>query len=210
MNRKGLKPLPGFTPSNGPVVTVILDGIGIGSRDERDGVFVSHTPVLDQLFSEPLYTQLKAHGTAVGLPSDDDMGNSEVGHNALGAGRIFPQGAKLVNEAFESGIIFQGQGWKQIMERCASGGTFHLIGLVSDGNVHSHIDHLYALLKACSENKISRVRIHGLLDGRDVGARSAISYFKPLEERCAQYSRQGLDLRIASGGGRMVTDHGPI
>ena len=205
MKRNRLKPLNGFNTANGPVVTVILDGIGIGSRDERDGVFVSHTPVLDQLFSEPLYTQLKAHGLAVGLPSDDDMGNSEVGHNALGAGRIFPQGAKLVNEAFESGIIFQGQGWRQIMERCASGGTLHLIGLVSDGNVHSHIDHLYALLKACSENKITRVRIHGLLDGRDVGARSAISYFQPLEDTCAEYSRQGLDFKIASGGGRMVT-----
>ena len=73
MKRNRLKPLNGFNTANGPVVTVILDGIGIGSRDERDGVFVSHTPVLDQLFSEPLYTQLKAHGLAVGLPSDDDM-----------------------------------------------------------------------------------------------------------------------------------------
>ena len=109
MKTNRLKPLKGFNTSNGPVVTVILDGIGIGSMDERDGVYVSHTPVLDQLFTEPLYTELKAHGTAVGLPSDDDMGNSEVGHNALGAGRIFPQGAKLVNEAFESGIIFQGR-----------------------------------------------------------------------------------------------------
>lgn len=205
MKVQGLKPLNDFNRSNGPVVTVILDGIGIGSRDERDGVYVSHTPVLDQLFTEPLYTELIAHGTAVGLPSDDDMGNSEVGHNALGAGRIFPQGAKLVNEAFKSGIIFQGKSWEQIMERCASGGTLHLIGLVSDGNVHSHIDHLYSLLQACSENKIHRVRIHGLLDGRDVGPRSALDYFKPLEEKCVEYCRQGHDFKIASGGGRMVT-----
>ena len=205
MKSNRLKPLNGFNTSNGPVVTVILDGIGIGSMDERDGVYVSHTPVLDQLFTEPLYSELKAHGTAVGLPSDDDMGNSEVGHNALGAGRIFPQGAKLVNEAFESGIIFQGQSWKKIMECCASGGTLHLIGLVSDGNVHSHIDHLYGLLQACSENKIYRVRIHGLLDGRDVGARSALDYFKPLEEKCADYSNDGHDFKIGSGGGRMVT-----
>ena len=205
MKTNRLKPLNGFNTSNGPVVTVILDGVGIGSRDERDGVYVSHTPVLDQLFTEPLYTELIAHGTAVGLPSEDDMGNSEVGHNALGAGRIFPQGAKLVNEAFKSGIIFQGRSWEQIMERCADGGTLHLIGLVSDGNVHSHIDHLYGLLQACSEKKIHRVRIHGLLDGRDVGPRSALDYFKPLEEKCEEYCRQGHDFKIASGGGRMVT-----
>lgn len=200
-----LQKLNGFKASNGPVVTVILDGVGLGSRDERDGVFVAHTPVLDRLFKEPLYTELKAHGTAVGLPSDEDMGNSEVGHNALGSGRIFPQGAKLVNEAFESGLIFQGNSWKQIKDQCTRGGTLHLIGLVSDGNVHSHIDHLYALLQACSQNNIDRVRIHGLLDGRDVGARSALSYFRPLEEKCSEYSQQGNDYRIGSGGGRMVT-----
>jgi 2,3-bisphosphoglycerate-independent phosphoglycerate mutase len=200
-----LQKLNGFKASKGPVVTVILDGVGLGSRDERDGVFVAHTPVLDRLFKEPLYTELKAHGTAVGLPSDEDMGNSEVGHNALGAGRIFPQGAKLVNEAFESGLIFQGKSWKQIEDHCTGGGTLHLIGLVSDGNVHSHIDHLYALLQACSQNNIDRVRVHGLLDGRDVGARSALEYFRPLEEKCTEYSQQGLDYRIGSGGGRMVT-----
>jgi 2,3-bisphosphoglycerate-independent phosphoglycerate mutase len=200
-----LQKLNGFKASKGPVVTVILDGVGLGSRDERDGVFVAHTPVLDRLFTEPLYTELKAHGTAVGLPSDEDMGNSEVGHNALGAGRIFPQGAKLVNEAFESGLIFQGKSWKQIEDHCTGGGTLHFIGLVSDGNVHSHIDHLYALLQACSQNNIDRVRVHGLLDGRDVGARSALDYFRPLEEKCTEYSQQGLDYRIGSGGGRMVT-----
>lgn len=200
-----LKPLKGFKVGDGPVVVVILDGVGIGSRDEKDGVFMAHTPVLDQLFKEPLYTELKAHGTAVGLPSDDDMGNSEVGHNALGAGRIFPQGAKLVNEAFASGSIFRGKSWRQITDRCASGGTLHLIGLVSDGNVHSHINHLYSLLQACSEKNINRIRIHGLLDGRDVGPRSALSYFRPLEEKCTEYRLEGHDYKIGSGGGRMVT-----
>jgi len=200
-----LQPLKGSNPVHGPVVTVILDGVGIGKRDEGDGVFLANTPVLDQLFKEPLYTELKAHGTAVGLPSDGDMGNSEVGHNALGAGRIFPQGARLVNEAFANGSIFRGECWKQITDRCLQGGTLHLIGLVSDGNVHSHIDHLYALLQACSIHQFGRVRIHGLLDGRDVGPRSALSYFRPVEEKCAEYRLKGLDYRIASGGGRMVT-----
>ncbi|MEE4164359.1 MAG: 2,3-bisphosphoglycerate-independent phosphoglycerate mutase [Desulfocapsaceae bacterium] len=205
MKNGRLKPLENYNGDSGPLVAVILDGIGIGSRDESDGVFVSHTPVLDRLFKEPLFMELKAHGTAVGLPSDDDMGNSEVGHNALGAGRIFSQGAKLVNDAFKSGSVFSGQSWKAIAKRCTDGGTLHLIGLVSDGNVHSHTDHLYGLLKGCSENKIDRVRIHGLLDGRDVGARSALDYFGPLEEKCADYRRLGYDFRIASGGGRMVT-----
>jgi len=100
-----LSPLAGVHPSPGPLVLVIMDGIGLGSRDERDGVFVAHTPVLDALFQEPLMTRLKAHGKAVGLPSDEDMGNSEVGHNALGAGRVFSQGAMLVNEAIASGRV---------------------------------------------------------------------------------------------------------
>jgi len=205
MKPERLQPLNSFKPLKGPVVTVILDGIGIASADESNGVHVAHTPVLDSLFEESLFVLLKAHGTAVGLPSDDDMGNSEVGHNALGAGRIFSQGAKLVNEAFSNGSIFQGKSWKRIEENCKSGGTLHLIGLVSDGNVHSHIDHLYSLLLACSKRNINRIRIHGLLDGRDVGARSALSYFQPLEKTCKDYSLKGFDYRIGSGGGRMVT-----
>ena len=205
MQKRKLQHLTQFKSRKGPVVLAIMDGIGIGNRDESDGVFMSNTPVLDTLFNEELYTELKAHGTAVGLPSDDDMGNSEVGHNALGAGRIFSQGAKLVNDAFDSGTLFEGESWMEIEKRCLGGGSLHLIGLVSDGNVHSHIDHLYAILKACSRKKISRVRVHGLLDGRDVGAKSALDYFTPLEDTCKIYSEMGLDYKVASGGGRMVT-----
>jgi len=123
-----------------------MDGVGIGKHDDSDGVYLANTPVLDQLLAEPLCTTLKAHGTAVGLPSDDDMGNSEVGHNALGAGRVFAQGARLVNDAIASGAIFQGPSWRAVVGRAASGGTVHFIGLLSDGNVHSHISHLFALL----------------------------------------------------------------
>ncbi|BDD87433.1 2,3-bisphosphoglycerate-independent phosphoglycerate mutase [Desulfofustis limnaeus] len=200
-----LRQLPGYKPSPGPVVTVIMDGIGLGGGDSSDGVRVAYTPVLDRLLTEPLMTTLKAHGVAVGLPSDDDMGNSEVGHNALGAGRVFSQGAKLVNEAFASGSLFKGAAWRQIDERCRRGGTLHLIGLVSDGNVHSHITHLYRLLEQSREDGFGRVRIHGLLDGRDVGQKSALDYFQPLEQRCRELSRTGYDCCIASGGGRMVT-----
>ena len=205
MKDNTLLKIDNFHRPKGPIVAVVLDGVGIGKGDASDGVSVSYTPVLDRLYQEKLVTRIKAHGTAVGLPSDDDMGNSEVGHNALGAGRVFSQGAKLVSQAIESGSIFAGQSWNTITDRCHAGGTLHLIGLVSDGNVHSHIDHLYAIISRCAEAKISRVRIHGLLDGRDVDPRSGLDYFKPLEQFCRELQEQGCDCRVASGGGRMLT-----
>lgn len=200
-----LAPLPGYHPFPGPVVLVIMDGVGLGKRDESDGVYMANTPVLDSLLAGPLCTQLKAHGKAVGLPSDEDMGNSEVGHNALGAGRVFAQGAQLVNEAIASGSIFGGAAWKQVVARGTAGGTVHFIGLLSDGNVHSHIRHLFALLDRCAADGVKRVRIHPLLDGRDVGEKSALTYIDALEAHLAGLNAGGRDYRIASGGGRMVT-----
>lgn len=205
MTIQALSPLAEYTSFPGPLVTVVMDGIGIGSRDERDGVFMANTPVLDELFTEPLMLQLKAHGTAVGLPTDDDMGNSEVGHNALGAGRIFSQGAQLVNEALHSGAVFQGEAWRKLQERGHAGQTIHFIGLLSDGNVHSHIDQLFVLLNQCAADGLPKVRVHTLLDGRDVDQKSALQYLEPLEEKLQELSKDGRDYRIASGGGRMVT-----
>jgi 2,3-bisphosphoglycerate-independent phosphoglycerate mutase len=205
MGNMKLDRLAGYSEFPGPVVTVIMDGIGIGPQNESNGVFLANTPVLDALLQEPLFTCLKAHGTAVGMPSDDDMGNSEVGHNALGAGRIFSQGAKLVSEAIATGKIFEGRAWTEIRQLAGQGGTVHLIGMVSDGNVHSHIEQLYALLERCAADSIKRVRVHGLLDGRDVGQRSALTYFEPLEKKLEELSIDGRDYRMASGGGRMVT-----
>jgi len=205
MKTEKLLPLGGYKSFDGPLVTVVMDGVGIGSKNERDGVFVANTPTLDELYKEPLMAQLKAHGKAVGLPSDKDMGNSEVGHNALGAGRVFTQGAKLVNDAIATGAIFSGDAWQKIKNCADTGGTIHFIGLVSDGNVHSHIDQLYSLLERCSSEGFNRVRVHALLDGRDVGQKSALEYLEPLEEKLAILSKNGRDYRIASGGGRMVT-----
>lgn len=204
-NTLKLNPIENFKTSAGPVVLVIMDGVGIGKHDDADGVYQAYTPVLDELFKEPLFTQLKAHGKAVGLPSDEDMGNSEVGHNALGAGRVFAQGAQLVNDAIASNRIFEGPAWKFVQQKVAAGGTLHLIGMISDGNVHSHIDHLNAILDRCAGEGFSRVRVHGLLDGRDVPPKSALTYFEPLETKLAGLSTGGKDYRIASGGGRMVT-----
>jgi len=193
-----------FQGRRGPLLLIIMDGIGIGPQDERNAVYLAKTPILDQLMKSSLYTQLHAHGTAVGLPTDDDMGNSEVGHNALGAGRIFDQGARLVNKALQTGKIFETQLWGEIVSRGMKGGTIHFIGLLSDGNVHSHIDHLYQLIDRCAAARVPRVRVHALLDGRDVGEKSALDYVIPTHKKLLHMSKQeGLDYCIASGGGRM-------
>ena len=190
----------------GPVVLVIMDGIGLGKGDAGDALFQARTPLLDELMRARMFTKLRAHGTAVGLPSDDDMGNSEVGHNAMGAGRVFEQGAKLVNGAIESGTIFKTDIWSSLISKPAADGTaIHFIGLLSDGNVHSHTDHLEALIKNCAENGVKKCRLHILLDGRDVPETSALEYIDSLEQTLDEYRKAGLDYRIASGGGRMLT-----
>ncbi len=202
-----LKKLEGFSGRPGPLLLIIMDGVGLGKQDESDGVFMAKTPHLDKLFKSELYTTLQAHGTAVGMPSDEDMGNSEVGHNALGAGRIFAQGAALVNQSISSGNIFKTDTWAALVSRAKKGQqSFHLIGLLSDGNVHSHIQHVLALLTRLAEEGVKTVRLHALLDGRDVYEKSALTYIDKTEEHLKQLNeRYGADYRIASGGGRMVT-----
>ena len=203
MSEYKLNPLGAYKNFAGPVVLVIMDGMGLGKGDESDGVHLAHTPVLDALMKEPLYTQLKAHGLAVGQPADGDMGNSEVGHNTLGAGRVFAQGAKLVNEALAAGTIFDSAPWKAVAEKAHAGGTVHFLGLLSDGNVHSNIAQLLQLIDRCAEEQFSRVRLHLLTDGRDVGERSALAYLETIEAKLKECSADGRDYRIASGGGRM-------
>ena len=188
-----------------PVLLIVMDGIGFSSTGIGDAVAAAHTPTLDKLLADCPSVRLKAHGTAVGLPSDDDMGNSEVGHNALGCGQIYSQGAKLVNESIESGKIFSSEAWKKASENCAAhGSAMHFIGLLSDGNVHSNISHLFAMLAAAKQAGVSRARVHILLDGRDVPATSAMTYVDALEAKLAELSDGGFDAKIASGGGRMA------
>lgn len=205
MSDLSLNPLRNYRPFPGPVVCVIMDGVGHGAKDATDGVYLAHTPVLDALLASELVTKLKAHGTAVGMPSDADMGNSEVGHNTLGAGRVFDQGAKLVGAAVASGSVYEGEAWKRVIEQGNSGGAVHFLGLLSDGNVHSHIDHLLAFLGRCAEEGVNKVRVHTLLDGRDVKERSALGYLDTLEAKLSEIREGGSDYRIASGGGRMIT-----
>lgn len=200
-----LKKLGNFHGRKGPLLLIIMDGIGIGKDYAGNAVYVAKKPTLDKLFKSELYTKLQAHGTAVGLPSDDDMGNSEVGHNALGGGRFFAQGAKRVNEAIQDGSIYQTDVWKNLVSRCKDKGVMHFIGLLSDGNVHSHIDHLISMLNKAASEGVKKARIHPLLDGRDVPEKSAMIYIDKLEAALKKLNAKGLDYRIASGGGRMVT-----
>ncbi|MBO5768260.1 MAG: 2,3-bisphosphoglycerate-independent phosphoglycerate mutase, partial [Clostridia bacterium] len=192
-----------FGAEKRPIVTIVMDGIGISGREEGDAIKAADTPTLDMLAAKYPCFCLKAHGTAVGLPSDDDMGNSEVGHNALGAGQVFAQGAKLVSEAIESGRMFESASWKEIVAN-AKDSTLHFLGLFSDGNVHSHIDHLKAMIVRAKEEGLKKVRIHILLDGRDVGETSALEYVLPFEDFLSSLRDANFDVCIASGGGRMV------
>ena len=145
-----------------------MDGVGISDNSYGNALMNANTPNLDRLLKEYPHTFIKAHGTAVGMPSDNDMGNSEVGHNAMGCGQIYSQGAKLVDEAIKSGDIFKSKTWKELVDNCKDNNTMHFIGLLSDGNVHSNINHLLALLDEAKKEGIKKVRVHILLDGRDV------------------------------------------
>ncbi len=204
-----LNTLAAFSPRKGPVLVVIADGVGVAPSGPSNAVTEAPTPALDRLAASPFYTELLAHGPAVGLPSEDDMGNSEVGHNALGAGRIFAQGAKLVNQSLADGSLFETETWRNAIKHGQSG-TLHFLGLHSDGGVHSSLSQLHQLLRRAAEDGVRSICVHILLDGRDVGPRSALSYITKTEHVLAelneQYNADGdeANFRIASGGGRMT------
>ena len=189
----------------GPVLTIVMDGVGLAPATEANAVSLAYTPTLDMLMAKYPTVKLKAHGTAVGLPGDDDMGNSEVGHNALGSGQVFAQGAKLVSQSIENGKMFSSATWQKIVANVKdNGSTLHFIGLFSDGNVHSHINHLKAMIDEAKAEGVNKVRIHILIDGRDVGETSALDYILPFEEYLNGLRADNFDIKIASGGGRMV------
>ncbi len=185
-----------------PIVLVIMDGVGKGDGGNGDAVARANTPTLDHLLATCPHTYLKAHGTAVGLPSDEDMGNSEVGHNALGCGQVYSQGAKLVGESIENGVLFTSDTWQDLMSN-AKDKALHFLGLLSDGNVHSNIAHLIGMLKQAKSEGVKKVYCHILLDGRDVPATSALEYVEQLENVLKELNTDGCDYAIASGGGRM-------
>ncbi|MCM8534558.1 MAG: 2,3-bisphosphoglycerate-independent phosphoglycerate mutase [Lentisphaeraceae bacterium] len=199
-----LDKLTDFSRRPGPVVLCIMDGIGYSPYEDGDAYKAAHTPNLDELHRICPNKPLLAHGLSVGLPSDDDMGNSEVGHNAIGGGKIVSQGAKLVNEAIESKDMFAGKIWQKLTKNAIDKeSTLHFVGLFSDGNVHSHINHLKAMIIQAKDEGVKKVRCHILVDGRDVGETSALDYILPFEEFLTELNSSGLDIAIASGGGRM-------
>ena len=201
---QALKKLSNFEGVQGPVLTIVMDGVGIAPDTISNAVAGAYTPTLDMLMAKYPMVSLKAHGTAVGLPSDDDMGNSEVGHNALGAGQVFAQGAKLVTQSIDSGKMFASDTWKLIVSNTVdNNSTLHFLGLFSDGNVHSHIDHLKAMIKQAKAEGVRKARVHILIDGRDVGETSALDYILPFEDFLSELRSPEFDIKIASGGGRM-------
>jgi len=204
MELKKLKKSDKFGGVNGPLVCIVMDGIGFAGENSGNAVHLANTPALDALQEKYPVRRLKAHGTAVGLPSDEDMGNSEVGHNAMGAGQVFAQGCKLVTESIESGQMFAADTWCKLCDNCLSNNSaLHFIGLLSDANVHSNLDHLYAMIKRAKTEGVKKVRVHILLDGRDVGPMTGLMYVDMLEKFLAGINSHDFDARIASGGGRM-------
>lgn len=200
-----LKKHPYLNKKKGPVVLAIMDGVGYGKYEEGDAVKASNLPNLDNLTESCPHVPIKAHGVAVGLPSDGDMGNSEVGHNAIGCGRVFSQGATLVSNSIATGHLYKGETWLKLTNNVKdNGSTLHFLGLLSDGNVHSHIDHLEHMVRTAKNQGVKTVRVHALLDGRDVGATSALDYFEPFQAFLDELSDDSFDAKIASGGGRMV------
>ncbi|XP_021723344.1 2,3-bisphosphoglycerate-independent phosphoglycerate mutase-like [Chenopodium quinoa] len=191
-------------PKDKILALIVLDGWGEANPDKYNCIHVAETPTMDSLKqgAPEKWRLIRAHGTAVGLPSEDDMGNSEVGHNALGAGRIYAQGAKLVDKALASGKIFEDEGFNYIKE-CFQTNTVHFIGLLSDGGVHSRLDQLQLLLKGTVERGAKRIRVHILTDGRDVLDGSSIGFVETLENDLSQLREKGIDAQVASGGGRM-------
>ena len=198
-----LAKLSSFPGVPGPVVIIVMDGYGLPKNEAGSAIAAARKPTLDRLFANYPNIRLRAHGKAVGMPSDDDMGNSEVGHNAIGAGQVYSQGASLVANAIADGAIWQGEAWQQIVAGAKAGrSVVHFMGLFSDGNVHSHIDHLKAMVVQAKAEGVKTVRIHALLDGRDVPETSALDYVVPFEAFLTEISDACFDARIASGGGR--------
>ena len=182
---------------------IVMDGYGFREDEYGNAEKLATTPTLDRLFKDYPWLKLKAHGRAVGQPSDEDMGNSEVGHNAMGAGRVYAQGALLVNESLQSGAVFQGEVWQKIVKQVRdNNSTLHFLGLLSNGNIHSNIAHLLKMLDEASLEGVTKVRVHILLDGRDTPPQSALEYVKTLEDKLAEINASGKDFCIASGGGR--------
>jgi len=195
-----------FTAAQGklrPVLLIIMDGWGLGTGGSEDAIAQAHTPEVDRLWNNYAHTRLFTHGSHVGLPSDKDMGGSEVGHLTMGAGMVLEQGPTRINNAIADGSFYTSKALQQVISAGMAGGTLHLMGLLSDGNIHSHLSHFRAVINHAFEAGIKQLRIHALLDGRDVGIQTAQKFVCELEEDFSFInSHDSFFYAFASGGGR--------
>ncbi len=164
-----------------PTMLMILDGFGIRKETHGNAIAAANTPVLDKLFAEYPFMTIDASGEPVGLPAGQ-MGNSEVGHLNIGAGSVVYQNLLKITRSIRSGEFFENEALLSAMKNAADGHTLHVMGLVSDGGVHSHLDHLRAVIEMAKKNNVENVVVHCFLDGRDVPPRSAMDYLAPLED----------------------------
>ena len=184
--------------SKKPVVLMVLDGYGLSDKTEGNAIAMANTPVMDKLMKECPFVAGKASGLAVGLP-DGQMGNSEVGHMNIGAGRIIYQDLTSITKAIEDGDFFENEAMLEAIENCKKNNSdLHLWGLLSDGGVHSHNTHLYAILELCKKQGLSNVYVHPFLDGRDTPPASGKDYVAQLVEKMNEI---GVG-RVASISGR--------
>ena len=184
--------------SKKPTVLMILDGYGLNDKTDGNAVAQANTPVMDKLMKEYPFVKGYASGLAVGLP-DGQMGNSEVGHLNMGAGRIVYQELTRITKAIDDGDFFDNEGLMEAMNNCkANNSVLHLFGLLSDGGVHSHNTHLYGLLEMAKKNGIDKVYVHAFLDGRDTAPTSGKGF---MEDLCAKMKEIGVG-EVASVSGR--------
>ena len=204
---------------DGPIVLAVLDGVGLSPDSPGNAVSKARTTFLGEAARKYLHVALDASGEAVGL-LPGQMGNSEVGHNTMGAGRIIKQGIAHIEEAFNTGKVFESDAWRGAISRIvginnirdvnenlheymgAPSATLHFAGIFSDGGVHSHISHLEQMISQAYTDGVRRMRIHAVFDGRDVPPQSEPKYIQRIEEFVKRFS--DADIKIASGGGRMV------
>ena len=169
-----------------PTILIIMDGFGLRESDQGNAVHTANTPVLDGLFASNPFSRLSASGLDVGLP-DGQMGNSEVGHTNIGAGRVVFQDLPRITRAIEDGSFFENPAYLEAIRACqATGGALHLMGLLSDGGVHSHITHLFALLELARRHGLDRLYVHVFLDGRDVSPTSGKAFVQQLQDKLAE------------------------
>ena len=189
----------------GPLIHVVLDGWGLAPPSDHNAIAQAHTPVMDQLLRTYPHTQVLTHGLHVGLPSEKDLGGSEVGHMTMGAGIVLEQGPTYIQRLIQSGEFYQSPSLEKLIKNCLEHQTpLHLIGLLSDGNIHSHVDHFVAIIQHAFRAGLPRLYVHALLDGRDTPIQSALTYTESLEKlfHTLKQQRPEIDYAFASGGGR--------